>query len=100
MAGLFWTSGNSSNSLSHYRKSPGGVFLALVKKAATKEQRDNIFKYDRQRKSVKKKEYKKRKARENKLRKQKEAQDSAANTSSINGTSNSLSIYAISHLLF
>lgn len=72
----------------HYRKSPGGVFLALVKKEATKEQKDEIFKHDRQKKSVKKKVHKKRKARENKLRKQKEAQDCAAgNTSSINGRS-------------
>ena len=63
-----------------------------MKKAATKEQRDEIFKYDKQWKSVKKKEYKKRKARENKLKKQKEAQGSAANTSNINGTTSNYSV--------
>ena len=66
-----------------------------MKKAATKEQKDEIFKYDKQKKSVKKKENKKRKARENRLRKQKEALDSAANTSSINGTSNSYQMCAV-----
>jgi hypothetical protein len=58
-----------------------------VKKAATKEQKDEMFKYDKYRKSVKKKKHKKRKALENRLRKQKEAQDQcASDTGSINGT--------------
>ena len=55
-----------------------------MKKAATKEQRDEIFKIDKQKQYVRKKKQKKRKALENRLRKQKEAQDQC--TCSINGT--------------
>ena len=55
-----------------------------MKKAATKEQRDKIFKIDKQKQYIRKKKQKKRKALENKLRKRKEAQDQC--TCSINGT--------------
>ena len=61
-----------------YRKSPGGVFLTLVKKIATKEERDVIFEFDRQKKSLNKKEQKKRK------RRLKKTQECAATTAESN----------------
>lgn len=69
-----------------------------MKKAATKEQKDEIFKFDKQQQFVRKKRQKKRKALENRLRKQKEAQYQC--TSSINGTGNSLSNSPVQYKLY
>ena len=64
-----------------------------MKKAATKEQRDEIFKIDKQKQYVRKKKQKKRKALENRLRKQKEAQDQCINGTGMNSLSNSYKLY-------